>query len=554
MKKIHVLICMIALLSVTSCVNLDLNPPSAASSENWFSSPEEVRISLNDFYRSTFFVIEEGWTLDRNTDDWAQRTNIYTIAAGSLNASSTSNPNIKTVWSYTYKNISRANRILEALDKLEGKYSTTELNTLRAEARFFRAFAYSRLITLWGDVPFYVTSITPEEAFEMGRTDKAVVLKQIYDDYDYAAENLPAANNNSGATRVDKGTAYAYKARTALYQHDYGTAAKAAQDCIDLEVYDLAPDYGELFRDKTRGSKEVIFSVAHSSDLELDENGKPTTQAIGSFIARSAGGTHNAQPSWELLAVYEMTNGKTIDEPGSGFDPHDPFANRDPRCLETFAAPGSRIYGIEWNPAPNALEVMDYTQNRMITNKDSKGGSDASNCAYNGCCLRKGAQESWRTTLYNDNPVILMRYADVLLMYAEACLEKGNIVGARKYLNQVRKRARESSPLDAKRVIQKYVPDTKPTSLPDITSDNVAEVRLAIWNERRFEFACEGIRRMDLMQQERYGEIMTAVYSNGYATEDVDKGRYYTKERELFPIPQNDIDLSRGALVQNPGY
>ena len=230
MKKIHVLICMIALLSVTSCVNLDLNPPSAASSENWFSSPEEVRISLNDFFRSTFFVIEEGWTLDRNTDDWAQRTNIYTIAAGSLNASSTSNPNIKTVWSYTYKNISRANRILEALDKLEGKYSTTELNTLRAEARFFRAFAYSRLITLWGDVPFYVTSITPEEAFEMGRTDKAVVLKQIYEDYDYAAENLPAANNNSGATRVDKGTAYAYKARTALYQHDNGTAAKAAQD------------------------------------------------------------------------------------------------------------------------------------------------------------------------------------------------------------------------------------------------------------------------------------------------------------------------------------
>ena len=216
MKKIHVLICMIALLSVTSCVNLDLNPPSAASSENWFSSPEEVRISLNDFYRSTFFVIEEGWTLDRNTDDWAQRTNIYTIAAGSLNASSTSNPNIKTVWSYTYKNISRANRILEALDKLEGKYSTTELNTLRAEARFFRAFAYSRLITLWGDVPFYVTSITPEEAFEMGRTDKAVVLKQIYEDYDYAAENLPSANNNSGATRVDKGTAYAYKARTAI--------------------------------------------------------------------------------------------------------------------------------------------------------------------------------------------------------------------------------------------------------------------------------------------------------------------------------------------------
>ena len=134
MKKIHnmgkwsIWMCMAGLLSVaSSCAKLDLNPPSAASSENWFSSPEEVRLSLNDFYRSTFFVIESNWMLDRNTDDWSQRTNIYTIAAGSLNASSTSNPNIKTVWSYTYKNISRANRILEALDNLEGKYPSTEL-------------------------------------------------------------------------------------------------------------------------------------------------------------------------------------------------------------------------------------------------------------------------------------------------------------------------------------------------------------------------------------------------------------------------------------------
>ena len=527
MKKIHVLICMIALLSVTSCVNLDLNPPSAASSENWFSSPEEVRISLNDFYRSTFFVIEEGWTLDRNTDDWAQRTNIYTIAAGSLNASSTSNPNIKTVWSYTYKNISRANRILEALDKLEGKYST----------------------------------------------------KQIYEDYDYAAENLPAANNNSGATRVDKGTAYAYKARTALYQHDYGTAAKAAQDCMDLEVYDLAPDYGELFRDKTRGSKEVIFSVAHSSDLELDENGKPTTQAIGSFIARSAGGTHNAQPSWELLAVYEMTNGKTIDEPGSGFDPHDPFANRDPRCLETFAAPGSRIYGIEWNPAPNALEVMDYTQNRMITNKDSKGGSDASNCAYNGCCLRKGAQESWRTTLYNDNPVILMRYADVLLMYAEAKIELGEIdATVLACINDVRARAYGTT-------------RTQTNDYPSITTTDQAALRKVLRRERRVEFAWENLRYFDLLRWHQfenafghnmYGFTRTANRAKEYfaagnwfwpETPTFDKDgfpsfeamadgtyivqhgeRKYDEKIYLWPLPSDDVLIMNGKLVQNPGY
>ena len=161
MKKLNILICLIAFLSVTSCADLDLNPPSAASSENWYSSPEEIRISLNDFYRSSFYNIEQGWTLDRNTDDWSQRTNVYTIAAGSLSASSTSYPNIKTVWTYTYRNISRANKILESLDNLEGHYNAAELDNLRAEARFFRAFAYSRLVTLWWNVPFYLTSITP---------------------------------------------------------------------------------------------------------------------------------------------------------------------------------------------------------------------------------------------------------------------------------------------------------------------------------------------------------------------------------------------------------
>ena len=75
----------------------------------------------------------------------------------------------------------------------EEKMSEDDLNKLRAEARFFRAYAYARLITLWGDVPFYLKDITPEEAFLMGRTDKKEVLKQIYEDYDFAAEHLPVA-------------------------------------------------------------------------------------------------------------------------------------------------------------------------------------------------------------------------------------------------------------------------------------------------------------------------------------------------------------------------
>ena len=120
---------------------------------------------------------------------------------------------------------------------------------------------------------------------------------------------------------------------------------------------------------------------------------------------------------------------------------------------------------------------MDYTQNRMITNKDSKGGSDASNCAYNGCCLRKGAQESWRTTLYNDNPVILMRYADVLLMYAEAKIELGEIdATVLACINDVRARAYGTT-------------RTQTNDYPSITTTDQTALRKVLRRERRVEFA-----------------------------------------------------------------
>lgn len=578
-KYIYIAVGIAGMATALSCAKLDLNPPAAASSENWYSSADEVRISLNDFYRSTFYVIESEWVMDRNTDDWSQRTNIYPFANGSVDASTAkSNINIKTTWSYSYKNISRANRILAACDKLEGKYSADEINALRAEARFFRAFAYARVITLWGDAPFYLESITPEQAFEMGRTDKKVILEQIYKDYDFAAQYLPLDNSNGKVTRVEKGAALAFKARIALYQKDYGTAAEAAKACMDLDKYSLYPDYGAMFRDKTKHC-ESIFAIVRSSDLEIDEDGNPMTQSIKSFIARSAGGTHNAQPSWELLATYEMTNGKTIDEQGSGFDPHDPFAGRDPRCAETFAVPGSRIYGIDWNPAPDKEETMDYLSGKLITNKDSKGGKDATNASYNGCCLRKGAQEEWRTRLYNDNPTVLMRYADVLLMYAEAKIELNDIdQTVLACINDIRARA-----YGVKR--------SQTTLYPAITTTDQAQLRKILRRERRVELAWENLRWFDL---QRWGLLEHAYSHNMYGfsrTASINKTaqadgkwfwpaaptfdeegfpcfenivdgtyivqhgeRHYDPKVNLWPLPSDDVLIMNNKLPQNPGY
>ena len=590
MKKIFIIAGALGLLSLSSCANLDLNPLSAASSENWYSTPEEVRISLNDFYRSDLYLIEQGWSLDRQTDDWSQRTNIYPIPGGTFSATNTGGSiNVAKTWSYSYKIISRANRIIESLDKLEGEYSEEEINKLRGEACFFRAYNYARLVTLWGDVPFYLTDITPEEAFEMGRTDKATVLEQIYKDYDYAAENLPE-DNNASLTRVDKGCALAFKARIALYQSNYELAAEAAKACIDLGKYSLytasaeslkedrGASYGELFRDKTKNC-EIIWSIPHSSELEVGDDGKPTTQSIKSFMSRTVGGTHNAQPSWELLAVYEMDNGKTIDEEGSGFDPHDPFANRDPRCTETFAAPGTRIYGIQWNPSPMATTTWDYNLGMEVSNKDSKGGVDANNCSYNGCCLRKGAQDSWRETLYNDNPIILMRYADVLLMYAESKIELNQIdATVLAYINDIRARA-----YGVKR--------SEVSAYPAITTTDQTALRKIVRRERRVELAWENLRYFDLLRWHQFenafshnmfgfsrtAKVNIAAYNEGKwfwpeaPTFDEDGfpcfenmvdekfiithgERVFDSKVYLWPIPSDEVLTMNGKLTQNPGY
>lgn len=581
-KTLNIILSALGALTLASCADLDLNPLSAASSENWYSSPEEVKISLNDFYRSEFFPIEHGYAMDRQTDDWNQRLVSYPVSSGLIDATTTKGQvNIAKTWSYTYKNVTRANRIIESIEKLGGKYSAAELDKLRAEACFFRAYAYSRLITLWGDVPFYLTSITPEQAFEMGRNDKKTVLEQIYKDFDYAAENLPA-DNNSALTRADRGCALAFKARIALYQADYETAADAAKACIDLGKYSLYPDYGELFRDKTKNC-EIIWSIPHSTDIEVDSNGKPTTQSVKSFIARSAGGTHDAQPSWELLASYEMTNGKTIDEPGSGFDPHDPFKDRDPRCCETFAAPGTKIYGdtgIDWNPSPAATETMDYQAGKMIANKDSKGGSDSKNCSYNGCCLKKGAQADWRLRLYNDNPIILMRYADVLLMYAEAKIELNQIDDeVLACINDVRARAYK-------------VKRSETAAYPAITVTDQAALRRIVRRERRVELAWENHRYFDLQRwhqfenafaHNRYGFSRDAKVNkkaladgkwfwpetpefdeegfpnfdkmaaeNDYIEQHVE--RKFVSKVYLWPLPSDEVQIMNGKLEQNPGY
>src|SRR5690606_21723729 len=128
----------------------------------------------------------------------------------------------KNTWAALYKGVARSNTILNSLAKGNPNIPIDKINQFRGEASFFRASFYSYLIFLYGNVPFLTEEISITEAFQTGRTDKSVILQQIYDDYDTAAKYLP--NPQGKYQRITKGAAYAFKARTATWMLDYPVA------------------------------------------------------------------------------------------------------------------------------------------------------------------------------------------------------------------------------------------------------------------------------------------------------------------------------------------
>jgi len=186
--KNKIFITVLSIVFFTSCANLDLNPLSEGASGNWYSDETEISMSLNDLYREYLWNLESNFEMDRNTDDWTQRQTTSAVNLGTVTSEFSFGASL---WLNTYKGIARANTILINLDKAAGAISKQKIDQFAGEARFFRAVLYSRLIFLYGDVPFYTGSLTIDEAFKLGRTDKKIILGKIYEDFDLAIQNLP---------------------------------------------------------------------------------------------------------------------------------------------------------------------------------------------------------------------------------------------------------------------------------------------------------------------------------------------------------------------------
>ena len=567
MKK--ALYILFAVTLVNACISMDLTPKSQGNSASWYTTETELNMAVNEFYILGYW--DYTISLEQWTDNFTYRnTNRNDILEGTVNGQTW---DAYHIWEQAYKLISRANSLLENIHRAEeAGLSAEKVNHYKAEARFARACKYGDLAFFFGDVPYIDKYQTIEEAEKNGRTALSTVKENLYADFDFAAGHLPLTYEGT-ALHFTKGAALAMKARYALWLGDYELAAKAAKACMDLGVYALESDYSNIFWPSTGLIKEKVFVIPRSIEAEVVLD----TWYVNNSLPRNAGGYAAYTPSWDLLAAYLCTDGLPVDE-SPLFDSKNPFRNRDPRCTKTIVEFGSVHCDFIYNPSPAATTTTKVSTGASQSNQDCRAVNQYA--SYNGLLLKKGVDLSYTENGKKvGNDFIIMRYADVLLMYAEAKIELGEIdASVLNAINEVRARA--------------YGVKASNTGLyPAVTATDQSTLRKAVRIERRMELAFETLRYQDLIRWQlaekalntynyinlEPGECKSKVVDKGYwfwgITPEIDedgiadfsaletaglcqKGakRNFPSRQYLLPIPTHDIDLSGGILKNNEGY
>lgn len=551
------LIISILLLAGSACNKdyLDKDPLSGPSNESFFTSQDELILAVNGIYTAMAITPTDAMpyntTIDATTDiNWDRNTSGLQ-ALGKGNQDSNSDYAL-SLWTGFYKLIARCNFILDNVSKVKDVTTPATYARCIAEARFGRAYAYQNLIELYGGVPLVTKMLSLNDA-QLPRNTKEEVLTFVLTELDEAAKDLPVTYGAADVGRATKGAALAFKARAALFNQKWDVAAEAAKAVMDLNTYSLHPNFGGLFTYNGQSSKEIILA------LQYLKTAKRTHSVPRNLLSRNGQGTSNKVPSQSLVDSYECTDGLTIDK-SPLYDPTKPFVNRDPRLDFTIALPGSVYFNYQFETHKDSLKCWNYNAN-PATRIDNQDAINAY-ASFTGYCWRKYVDLTDKVDVANSElNIILIRYAEVLLTYAEAKIEAGQI---------------DASVYDAINTVRQ-----RPSvNMPAIQSGlSQAELRSIVRKERMYELAMEGVRLFDIrrwkiaeqaMKGPFYGRIAKGLLAtapvidaNGIANYDnvpnkaamrVIETRLFNPNRDyLWPIPNIEI-VTNPKLTQNPGY
>ncbi|WP_080905071.1 RagB/SusD family nutrient uptake outer membrane protein [Parabacteroides sp. Marseille-P3160] len=480
----------ISILLFASCSDfLEKTPLDSPSDKTFLANETEINMAVVGCYTDLWTDLEgmpfylafeelsdNGW--DRNTSD------VQKLSQGANDAKSSF---VETIWKTCYSGIARCNYLINNMAKVEGTVSADVLSYAKAQAQFLRAYYYSYLVEMWGDVPLVLESLTLADA-NIGRSPKADVLNQIFKDYDEAAAVLTTANKPTSG-RPTKQAALALKARTALYNEKWDVAIAAASEVMKLEGSDviLDPSFSNLFTYEGQDSKEILFSIQYLF-------GQKVHPIFRLFGGRNGGGHANKIPSYQLVDSYECLDGLAIDK-SPLYNPAKPWDNRDPRLAWTFALPSSGysdwtkepgciFQGFQFETHRDSIKCWNYHTNTRVDNQDALNAY----ASFSGINWRKYVNDKNYGDVNNcDNNIIVIRYAEVLLIYAEAKIKAGQ-ADASVYaaLNKIRTRA----------------------GMPAITETNPDELFYAIARERRHELSGEGQRLSDIRRWKIAEKVM----------------------------------------------
>jgi len=529
-KKYYIGALSMLLIILTSCNDLNQVPSGQFTDATYWYSTEKASYVLNMAYSQMmgdnyFFsneALSDNLFVTRTSDE-------KMISSGIANSST---GRFENEWKDSYGGIRTCNTFLENVDRVPAMDVTLKAR-MKAEARFIRASLFFRLATWYGDVPLFDKNLTVAESKTIARSSHADVLKFVRMELDSATMALPAAYTGTDIGRITSGAAVALRARTFLYENDWANVVTTCQQIIDSKVYSLFPDYAGLFSIANEHNPEIILDLEYVPSLR-------TWSEYFDFAPPSAGRRVNQQsPTQELVDTYLMMNGDSIRAAGSGFDEANPYVNRDPRMSATVLFDGGL-----WR-MPDGTDLTIKIKPGSGTVDEYKSGSG--NNSLTGYYMKKGYDPTYSGSYISGQNLILIRYADVLLMFAEAQNELG-----------VMSQAIWDQTLKPIRVRAGF---TDLNALDFNTSWTQEDLRMIIRNERRTELALEGTRIFDIRRWKTAQTVLNG-YPHGaqYGSLSVDNGyirldkRTFNPNRDyLFAVPQSQKDLDP-ALGQNPGY
>lgn len=528
---------------LVSCEDLDLAPENQFTDSNYWTSVSKAQTFLNTAYsqmhNSQYFFYNEGLS-DNAFNGRGDNAGAASLGAGIYDPSL---GRIKEEWNSRYAGIKTCNLLIENIDRVPNA-DPNVIARMTAEARFLRAFQHFQLTTWFGDIPLLKKDIPLTEASTISRTSHSEVVQFILSELDAVIPVLPKNTAYAVGDRgkITMGAAVALKARVLLYEGRWEEVAQITEQFMTMSFgqYSLFSSYEGLFQQQNEYNSEDILSLQYV----------PQFRMWGEFFDMaplSAGARLNAlAPTQELVDSYLMLNGKKISETGSGYTENNPYINRDPRLTATV------VYDqYNWKESDGSTRTIHIKPGSFPDPDPNKAGPDefvqGSSATPTGYYTRKYYDVQHLTSLQSGLNLMLFRYADILLMYAEAKNE----------LNQMNNAVWDQTI----RALRSRAGFTDAAALSFNSSLGQLGQREIIRNERRSEFAMEGLRIFDIRRWKIAENVLNG-YAHGakFGVLSVDNGylrvnlrTFDPKKHYLWPIPR-DERLVNPNLSQNPNW